>query len=78
MMEFDLSEWPDSLDLDEFCGTNETREEPLAKRQKTTIDCDDNDRLRTQIAGRLYPRDVTDAKLIGHSFDQKGLYIISL
>lgn len=61
MMEFDynasdledLSEWPDSLDFDEFCDVNETREEPLAKRQKTAIHCDDHDRLKTQIAGRF-------------------------
>jgi len=61
MMEFDynvsdledLSEWPDSLDFDEFCDSNETREEPLAKRQKTTIDFDDHDRLQTQVAGSV-------------------------
>ncbi|XP_068755501.1 protein MMS22-like [Montipora capricornis] len=40
MMEFcsdlqDLSEWTDSLDLEEFCDQSEAREEPLAKRQKT-------------------------------------------
>ena len=46
MMEFgfsgsdlqDLSEWTDSLDLDEFCDQSEAREEPLAKRQKTGDD----------------------------------------
>ena len=61
MMEFDynvndledLSEWPDSLDFGEFCDTNEIREEPLAKRQKTAIDCDDHDRQQTQMAGRF-------------------------
>ena len=34
----DLSEWTDSLDLDEFCDQTETREEPLPKRQKTDDD----------------------------------------
>lgn len=61
MMEFDynvndledLSEWPDSLDFGEFCDANEIREEPLAKRQKTAIDCDDHGRLQTQMAGRF-------------------------
>ena len=46
MMEFgfsgsdlqDLSEWTDSLDLDEFCDQSEAREEPSAKRQKTGDD----------------------------------------
>ena len=46
MMEFDysandlqdLSEWPDSLEFDEFCDPSEAREEPLAKRQKTAVD----------------------------------------
>lgn len=37
-----LSEWADSLDLDEFCDQSEVREEPLAKRQKT-----DDDSLQT-------------------------------
>ena len=57
MMEFDysvndlqdLSEWPDSLDFDEFCDQSEVQEEPVAKRQKTSIECDD----RPQIAGRF-------------------------
>lgn len=61
MMEFDysendlqdLSEWPDSLDLDEFCDSIETHEEPSAKRQKTTIDCDDHGRQQAQIVGRF-------------------------
>lgn len=51
----DLSEWPDSLDFDEFCDSSEAREEPLAKRQRTSIDCDD--RPQTQIAGRLISSD---------------------
>ncbi|KAJ7385713.1 Protein MMS22-like [Desmophyllum pertusum] len=34
----DLSEWPDSLEFDEFCDPSEAREEPLAKRQKTAVD----------------------------------------
>lgn len=34
----DLSEWTDSLDLDEFFDQTETREEPLPKRQKTDDD----------------------------------------
>ena len=53
----DLSEWPDSLDFDEFCDPTEAHEEPLAKRQKTSVDCDD--RPQIQIAGRvLFPSTV--------------------
>ena len=52
MMEFcsdlqDLSEWTDSLDLEEFCDQSEEREEPLAKRQKT-----DDGRLQIETVGR--------------------------
>ena len=46
MMEFDfsvadlqdLSEWPDSLEFDEFFDPSEVHEEPSAKRRRTSID----------------------------------------
>ena len=46
MMEFDfsvadlqdLSEWPDSLEFDEFFDLSEVHEEPSAKRRRTSID----------------------------------------
>ena len=43
-----LSEWADSLDLDEFCDQSEVREEPSAKRQKT-----DHDNLQVETVGEL-------------------------
>lgn len=57
MMEFDynvddlqdLSEWPDSLDFDEFYDPSEVHEEPLAKRQRTSID----DSPQTHAVGRF-------------------------
>lgn len=43
-----LSEWADSLDLDEFCEQSDVREEPSAKRQRT-----DDDNLHVETVGEL-------------------------
>lgn len=55
-----LSEWADSLDLDEFCDQSEVREEPSAKRQKT-----DHDNLHIETV-ELIIRNPVELSCSGH------------